>query len=216
MVLGAALTCACTHAPAEPTAEPGPDGLTRELAATLDQVRAAPDPAAAATAAVASWVVPAARWPALVTAPYQGLWPAYADEAAATRSDDARALLALARAGGRFEARTHYADDPGLTAEQARLRWVTPVGQPGVVVASTPALPLVFVHDGTRWRTLRGADAAAIARVDAHDARCATAVRAAGGTGRCVEVAWFAVDRALRGDDDGVGRACALVRAHCR
>lgn len=209
---------ACSRPPAPPPDLVGPEGLAARLVADSERITGAIDPAAAAREVVAGWKMPAAGWATRVTSPYRGVWAEYAAQFDAAAPALAARLQAWAEDGADIEARVHYAGDPDLSLEQSRLRPALPTGEPGAVIVPAIGeviLGEVFVHDGQRWRTLTGLDAAVRARVGRHDAPCADQYARAGRLDPCGDVAWEVTRAALADDTAGLTRACAALLQRC-
>lgn len=190
----------------------GLDTLAAELASLSAAVAHAPS-VDAARPALAAWQVPAARWPALVTAPFRGHHPA----AAAAFDQGAPALLAALRARGPRPAadiavRWQYADDPELAPDQARLRVALPVGRPGAIAfVDGQRLAPIFVHDGQRWRALIELDRVVVDAIAAAAPTCVAPYRAAVRE-PCLAMSAPVISAALAGDRAGLDRACARLR----
>ncbi len=213
-----ALAACSRSAPAVPRDEPGPEGLAARLIADSERITGAIDPAAAAREVVAGWKLPEAAWAVRVTPPYRGVWAEYAAQFAAAAPALAARLEAWARDGADIEARVHVAGDAELSRQQSRLRTALATGEPGVAIVPAIGdviLGEVFVHDGQRWRTLTGLDAAVRARVARHDAACADDYDWAGRLDRCGDLGWELTRAALADDAAGLSRACTAAHAAC-
>lgn len=156
---------------------------------------------------IASWRFDAAGWNRTVVEPYRAVFDDY------VRAFDPDRLVGFI---GDIDVRPHFADDPKLTAGQARARWALPVAFPSQVATAAGApIDAVFVRDGDRWRVIVGLDVIINDRVDRRDRACATAIDRQLPSKRCRDVAWVVADAALRTDDARFARACALAATTC-
>lgn len=202
--LGATVVAGCAPDPApaaaaSPPQRPGPAGLRAHLDSVARLTGAARD------AALDAWRLPEATWRALVTDAYRDHWADYRDALAARRGDLVRSLGTW-RGGA---TRVQYADDPDLTAEQVRLRWVMPTGRPGAIA---DGFSVVFFFDGDGWRVLVGLDDVIGARIERAQPRCTGAYLDASAK-RCREWAWEIAEGALRDDDGRIRRGCTQAMA---
>lgn len=162
--------------------------------------------------AVTSWKIDEAAWQHLTTDPYRAAYADYARQFALA----APALTARLARAGTITVRPHFADDPRLTAGQARARWAQPVQAPSEI-ADLDGAPIdaVFVRDGRNWRVIVGIEAIVRERAAALDPACA-AVFDALAPGPCADAAWVVAEAALRSDRNRFGRACAQATNLCR
>jgi len=187
----AVLATAGCGTPAAPRQAPGLDGLGEQLA----RVRAG---------ATASWQVPRADWPQLVTAPYRGHYDDYAAR-----------FAPVALGPGPIATRWQYADDRGLDPAQRRERIALPVGRPGTIATiGGRDLPVVFVFDRGAWRTLGGLDSLTQAAIAAIDPACASSYASAA-DGACMSTAAPVAIAALAGDASALAAACHRAMALC-
>lgn len=187
------------------------DILRRDLAA----IGRAADRRAAARATVDGWLLPAPAWRRRVTAAFVPHHAAYAAAFAAARDELVDELVGHAGAAPAVDARTHYADDPALAPDQARLRVALPVGRPGAIVtlAGQPLSP-IFVHDGHRWRALAGLDRVVTDRLAAGAPACVAPYRAAARE-PCLAMSAPVITAALTDDAAELARACDRLRTAC-
>lgn len=162
-------------------------------------------PAEARLREVQSWQLDEAAWNRTVAEAYRPLFAEYQRAFAA----EAQAITALP---ARVHARRHWAGDPKLSREQARLRWALPVLAPSLVA---DPIDTVFVDDGGHWRALLGLDSALLGRVARTDPRCAEALTFAGPRGRCSDVGAAIADAALRTQPDRMAHLCRLAETLC-
>ncbi|HEY0254717.1 MAG TPA: hypothetical protein VGC41_24495 [Kofleriaceae bacterium] len=204
-LLALALLVAC-HEPPKPIVRGSPEDLAeylRGLAGTDEATR---------THAVATWLMGETAWSRDLVEPYRGLYAEYT----ALFSARVPALVDQLRTPGEITARRHFAGDPRLEKDQARLRWSVPVQFPSAVaeLAGKP-IDAVFIHDGTSWRALLGLDAIVMAHVEKLDHECALLLAHAGPPGKCTEVGWLVADAALRAQPERFAHACALASTLC-
>jgi hypothetical protein len=163
----------------------------------------------------------------VITTPYDRLYAAYAAHFPAASADFAAELRRLSTfstgsddgAGGArppLTARRHYADDPALSLEQARLRWALPVqAESWVLSFGAHTLDAVWVTRGGRWFLLLGLDEAARAALAAAAPSCADHAPKAGRAGGCSDAVWMAQDAALRAEPERLARACDRAAHFC-
>jgi len=192
-------------------AAPAPaPGTPEDLAVYLGRVAGADE--ASRQREVAGWIVDAPTWHRVIVEPYRGLYDDYArgfDVASAP-------LVARLATGGQIAARRHFAGDPRLTREQARLRWTVPPLYPSAVVElDGQPIDAVFIHDGTGWRVLAGLDALVLARATALDAACGKNLSKAGPIGHCSEVGAALAEAAVRGETARFAKLCGLAATLC-
>jgi hypothetical protein len=203
VTVACACATACGRADAPAAARPGPDGLAAALHDALAQIERDP---ARADAIVAGWRLPEDAWGALVTDAYRAHWRDYAaafDAAAPALADRLRSVAAA----GAVRAQWQYADDPALTNAQIRVRWILPVGRPGVVAWVTRGG--AGARDA-RASMVRGGAGPARNETRAPDARASTDERLD------VVFVWDgAAWRALAGADDMIVAAVRAQRPGC-
>lgn len=162
-------------------------------------------PAEARVREIQGWQLDEAAWQRTVAEAYRPLFGEYQRAFAAE-------LPVLEALPARVHVRRHYAGDPKLSREQARLRWALPVLAPSYVA---DPIDTVFVDDHGHWRALLGADSALIGRIATQDPRCADAVVLAGPRGRCSDVGSAIADAVLRTQPDRVAHLCRLAETLC-
>jgi hypothetical protein len=192
---------------AAPRPEPG---TPEDLAVYLGRVAGADD--GTRRREVAGWIVDPATWHRVIVEPYRDLYDDYA------RGFDAASAPLVARlaTGGELHARRHFAGDPRLTREQARLRWTVPPLYPSAVaeLGGTP-IDAVFIYDSTGWRVLAGLDALVLARATALDPTCGKNLARAGPIGHCSEVGAAIAEAAVRGETARFAKLCGLAATLC-
>lgn len=194
---------------------PTPDDLATVIRRDLEAIGHAGDPRATAAAIVDEWELREPAWSRLVTAAFRPHHAAYEAAFEAAREQAIDELIARRPPPPEVAARVHYADDPALAPDQARLRVALPVGRPGaiVTVGGHPLAP-IFVHDGRRWRALLGLDRVVTDRIAAGDEACVAPYRAAQRE-PCLAMSAPIITAALTGDASGLERACARLRGAC-
>jgi hypothetical protein len=196
---------ACSRAAPRP--EPGtPD----DLAAYLGRVAGADE--ATRRKEIAGWIVDETTWRRVIVEPYRELYDDYA------RGFDAASAPLVARlaTGGEIHARRHFAGDPRLTREQARLRWTVPPLYPSAVAELGGApIDAVFIYDGVGWRALAGLDALVLAHANAMDPACGKNLARAGPIGHCSEVGAALAEAAVRGEAARFAKLCGLAATLC-
>ena len=129
----ALVACHDVHAPAP--------GSSEDLATYLRGLAGADE--ATRTREVSSWIIGDATWNTTIVEPWRQLHADY------VRVYDAAMPAVVARLAAPLQitARRHFAGDPRLTHNQARLRWAVPVQYPSMVaeLGGTP-IDTVFLY----------------------------------------------------------------------